>query len=62
MESGTGYIVCNAICDICTHKWTAVVEVDTLRLLSETEYKKPSKLECPNCGRFTSSFDVVEFR
>jgi hypothetical protein len=59
MESGIGYIVCNAICDVCNHKWTAVIEVYTITLLSEREYKKPTDLECPNCGYLTANFNEV---
>ena len=60
MESGIGYIVCNATCEVCTHKWTAVIEVDTLTLFNQTEYKKPDNIECPNCGSDTSEFEIVE--
>jgi hypothetical protein len=59
MEAGIGYINCNATCEVCTHKWVAVIEVDTLTVLFETEYKAPENIECPNCGNFTSAFEIV---
>ncbi len=59
MQSGVGYIVCEANCDLCGHKWVAVVEVDTITLLSEMEYKEPGSIECPSCGNLTDNFEEV---
>lgn len=63
MESGIGYIVCKATCDICNTKWTGVVEVDYIQLNKEyKEYKIPEKLECHNCLQYTTTFEVVEVK
>ena len=61
MESGIGYIVCKATCDICNTQWTGVVEVDYIQLDKEyKEYKKPERLQCHNCLQYTTTFEVVE--
>ena len=53
MESGIGYIVCKATCDICNTKWTGVVEVDYIQLDEEyKEYKLPENLQCHNCLQY----------
>jgi transcriptional regulator NrdR family protein len=62
METGIGYIVCKATCDICNNKWTGVVEVDYIQLDNEKEYKIPKSLECHNCLQYTTTFEVVEVK
>ena len=62
METGIGYIVCKATCDICNNKWTGVVEVDYIQLDNEKEYKIPERLECHNCLQYTTTFEVVEVK
>ena len=60
MESGIGYITCNAECNVCNHKWVAVVEVEWINITGEVEYKKPENLECPNCNYMQSDYEVIE--
>jgi len=63
MESGIGYIVCKATCDICNNKWTGVVEVNYIQLQEDyKEYKVPERLECNNCMNYTTTFEVVEIQ
>lgn len=63
MESGIGYMVCKAICDICNTQWTGVVEVNYIQLNDEyKEYKIPERLQCHNCLQYTTTFEVVEIK
>jgi transcriptional regulator NrdR family protein len=63
MESGIGYIVCKATCDICNTQWTGVVEVNYIQLNDDyKEYKVPERLECHNCQNYTTTFEVVEIQ
>lgn len=50
------FVVCRAECNICTHKWVAVVECKT----EGENVKLPENLECPNCEYMNSDYEILE--
>ena len=42
-----------AQCDLCGHKWVAVIETEQIDFGTHKEVKIVNKLECPSCGNMT---------
>lgn len=56
METSKEWIVCSAECNICAHKWVAVVEVERIGEIVEL----PENLQCPNCEYMNSDYEILE--
>lgn len=54
------WITCSAECNICTHKWIAVLEVEPVEPPNSTDYKLPENLECPNCKYMNSDYKILD--
>lgn len=50
------YAVCSAVCNICTHKWVAVLEVKS----KDENIELPENLECPHCGHKNSDYEMLD--
>ena len=54
MKVGTEYEIIKMSCDVCKHKWVAVVEIEYIQYTPNyKEYKLPKELECPQCKCLT---------